>query len=321
MKEHSGGLLAIAVVFLFPSLLGAQGSARDALSTFPSDTQQFAYSNLAQLRAQPDYSLIQNRLLSPQLKSFMDFFRSMGMDPDQDVDEVTLGWHGDLNDDSAYYGLAWGRFQPEKVHDFFSQQKLSWQQYGGYDLYAFGSGEARRDIFFAFFSSSSAVFGRLHDVKTLIDVHAGSKPALNRVSEFAKYEVELEGTSPQWGIATGDAAANRAAPWLGSSEKLPFDPKVLLAPVRAVLYRMDWSSGVTTRMSIVCDSQQSASLLAQLITAWQSVRASAPETHPGVSQFIRGLEVQANGSRVELTGNAPLQVVGQILSGPAPPTN
>ena len=315
-RRALGGLLrAIAALSLFPGLLLGQSSARDALSVFPADTQQLAYSNLAQLRAQPDYEQIQQRLLTPQLKTFMDFLRSMGTDPDKDVDEVTLGWHGDLDDASAYYGLAWGRFQPEKVHDFFVQQKLPWQEYGGYDLYAFGSGESRRDIFFAFFSSSSAALGRLSDLKTLIDVHAGTHPALDLKPDFVKYEAELEGTSAQWGIATGAAAANRAAPWLAGG-KLPFDPKALLTPVQAVLYRMDWGSGFTTHMSVVCDSEQSASLLAQLVTAYRDVRPAA-SVSPAVSSFIQGLQVQASGSRVELTGSAPVQFVDQIMSGPS----
>lgn len=223
MKNLFRNALAVLAAFLsFPALLAAQGSARDALSIFPSDTEQLAYSNLTQLRAQPNYVEIQSRLLSPQIRSFMDFFRSMGIDPDKDVDEVTLGWHGDLADASAYYGLAWGEFQPDKVHDFFTQQKLTWQQYEGYDLYAFGSGSARRDIFFTFLSSSAALFGRLGDLKALLDTRAGTRPALGSNADFVKYEAELEGTSPQWGIATGSAAANRAAPWLVGGRKNAF---------------------------------------------------------------------------------------------------
>lgn len=310
----------VVVASLFPAGLRAQSSARDALAIFPSDTQQFAYSNLADLRAQPDYQQIRSRLLSPQLKSFMNFIRSMGTDPEKDVDEVTLGWRGDFSDSSAYFGLAWGRFDPQRVHDYFIQQKLPRQQYGGYDLYAFGSGQARKDIFFAFFNYAQAAFGRLNDLQTMIDVRAGSKPALNTQDDFVKYEAELEGTSPQWGIATGAAAANRAAPWLAGGAKLPFDPHALLGPVQAVLYRLDWSSGFTTHMSVVCDSLQSASLLAQLVTAWQNVRgAPAEKVDPDISNFIHGLQVEAKGTRVEITGSGPLQMVDQIMNGPPMP--
>ncbi len=306
-----------AAICLFPALLAGQSSGRDALSMFPADTQEFAYSNLAQLRSQPDYQVIQTRLLNSQLQGFTDFLRSLGVDPDKDVDEVTLGWHGSPIDPSAYYGLASGRFDPGKVHDFFVQQNLPWQQYGGYDLYAYGSGSGARDLYFAFLSYSTAAFGRLGDLKTLLDVRAGSKPALDSKADFVKYEGELEGISPQWGIATGAAAANHAAPWLAGGGNLPFDPQSLLAPIRAVLYRIDWDSGFTMHMSVVCDSVQSASMLSRLITAWQSVgQAPDPNMNPALTNFVQGLQVTSDGSRVELTGSAPMEIVGQILSGP-----
>lgn len=304
---------------LFPALAAAQSSARDALSLFPADTQELAYSNLTQLRSQPNYGTIEAGLLNAQLRGFTSFMRSIGIDPDKDVDEVTLGWHGSPIDPSAYYGLAWGRYDPGKVHDYFVEQKLTWQQYGGYDLYAFGSGDASRDLYFSFLSYSTAAFGRLGDLKTLIDVRAGSKPALETKQDFAKYEDELEGSSPQWGIATGAAAVSQAAPWLSGGGKLPVDPQSLLTPVKAVLYHIDWDSGFGMHMTVVCDSVQSASMLAQLVTAWQSARpAPDPNTNPAVNNFIQGLQVQSNGSRVELAGSAPVEVVGQILSGPPP---
>jgi hypothetical protein len=322
-RVRGAALHVAAAICLFPALLAGQSSGRDALSMFPADTQEFAYSNLSQLRSQPDYAVIQARLLNSQLRGFTDFLRSMGIDPDRDVDEVTLGWHGSPIDPTAYFGLAWGRFDPGKVHDYFVQQNLPWMQYGGYDLYAFGSGDPSRDLYFAFLSYSTAAFGRLGDLKSLMDVRTGSKPALDTKADFVKYESELEGTSPQWGIATGAAAASHAAPWLAGGGKLPFDPQGLFTPVRAVLYHLDWDSGFAMHMTVVCDSIQSASMLARLVTAWQNVRQSPDTgTSPGMTAFIQGLQVQADGARVELTGSAPVEIVGQILSGPPqPPTN
>ncbi len=312
--------IAAIVLCFFPALLSAQSSARDALSMFPADTQELAYSNLVQLRSQPNYETIEAGLLNSQLRGFTNFVRTVGIDPDKDVDEVTLGWHGSPIDPSAYYGLAWGRFDPGKVHDYFVEQKLTWQQYGGYDLYAFGSGDARQDLYFSFLSYSAAAFGRLGDLKTLIDVRAGSKPALETKADFTKYEDELEGSSAQWGIATGAAAVTHATPWLGGGGQLPIEPQSLLTPVKAVLYHIDWDSGFGMHMTVVCNSVQSASMLAQLVTAWQSARLSPqPNTNSAINSFVQGLQVEANGSRVELAGSAPVEVVGQILSGPPPP--
>jgi hypothetical protein len=312
---------ALAAACLFPALLAGQSSARDALTIFPADTQEFAYSNLAELRSQPNFQVIQARLLNSQMRGFTGFLRSMGVDPNNDVDEVTLGWHGSPIDPSAYYGLALGRFDPGKVHNYVVEQNLPWQQYGGYDLYAYGAGSGAQDLYFAFLSYSTAAFGRLGDLKMLLDVRAGSKPALESKASFVKYESELEGTSPQWGIATGPAAANQAAPWLAGGAKLPFDPQSALSPVRAVLYRIDWANNFTMRMSVVCDSVQSATLLARLITAWQGVQqAPGANLNPAITGFVQSLQVSSNGARVELTGSGPVEVLGQILNGPVHPS-
>ena len=106
----------IAILLLFPALSRGQGGGRDSLSIFPSDTQQLVYSNLAQLRALPDYSQIRQLLFTQQLRTLEDSLRSMGTDPEKDVDEVTLGWRGDPSS-TSFFGLAEGRLQPDQVHD------------------------------------------------------------------------------------------------------------------------------------------------------------------------------------------------------------
>jgi hypothetical protein len=312
----------LAAAMFVPAGLRGQSAARDALSTFPADTEQLAYSNLAQLRALPNYAAIQQRLLTPQLSNFQDFLRSMGTDPDKDVSEVTLGWRGDPSDLAGFFGLAWGNFDPDHVHEYFQSRQLAYQHYGAYDLYPFGSGAGRHDLFFAFLSSSSAIFGRLHDIKTLIDVLAGKQPALGSNPQFVSWEGELEGTAPQWGMATGLAAANRAAPWLAAGTHMTVDPKVLLTPVRAVLYRIDWGDGFTTHMSVICASDQDAAVIAKVVNAWQVASGNdSQRLGTGLETFVQNLQVSANGSRVEINGSGPLDIVDKIFAGPAKPNN
>ena len=79
---------------LLPARLSGQAVVRDAMASFPTDTQQLAYMNLAQFRGMADYPLIRRYLLTSQLRDFQDFLRSVGVDPEKDVDEVVLGWRG-----------------------------------------------------------------------------------------------------------------------------------------------------------------------------------------------------------------------------------
>ncbi len=305
-----------AVTLLFPARLRGEGLAREALSSFPDDTVQFVYTNLAEVHASPAYPQIRQRLLSPQLRDFMDFLRSMGTDPEKDVDEVVLGWRGAASDSANFFGLASGRFQPEQARELFTQKQVPSREYAGFDLYAFGSGQGSSNLFFSFLSSSLAVFGRLNDLTALLDARSGARARLESNSNLAGWEAELAGSAPQWGFMAGRAAANMAIPWLTGGAKLPADRDALLGPVQGVLYRVEWSTGFSVRLSIVCQNAEGASALAQVLTFLRD-SPPAPTANPStqISSLLQGLAVETDGSRVELSGSGPVAVVDQFLRG------
>ena len=309
------GLCAFASMLQFPARVSGQGVAREALSSFPLDTQQVTYVNLAQLRALEEYPQIRRRVLIYQLRDFQEFLRSMGTDPDKDIDEVVMGWRGEQS--TGFFGQAEGRFDLERVHRYFTDQRIPIQQYNGYDLYTYGSGEGAADVFFVFLNPTSAAFGHKHELTELLDVRAGTRPALDSNAAFVEWEAELEGASAQWGIATGKAAANQAGPWLNAGAKQALDPSVVFAPVRAVLYRVDWGSTITTHLTIICQNSETASAFGTLLTLWRDSRptATANPLPSSLATLLQGLEIQASGSRVEMTGSAPLDAVDQLMRG------
>lgn len=319
MRQQSNsyrlGGLARGIILLhliFPSLTRAQGLARDALAAFPADTQQVAYLNLGQLRSLAEYPQIRNYLLNRQFRDFQDFLRSLGVDSERDVDEVMLGWR---TESGSLVGRADGRFDGDRVRKLIVQQQMPVRQYGGYELYSFGTGEDPADVVFVFLSPSSAAFGKMRDLKELLDVRSGDKPALETNAAFVAWEAELEGTSPQWGISTGKMAAGQAAPWLAAGGKQVLDPNAIFGAVQAVLYRTEWNSGVTTHVSILCQTSEAASALAQLLAILRDARpaAGANSLPAGLLTLLQGLEVQASGPRVELTTTAPLEAMEQLV--------
>ena len=309
-----GVVAALWVVVSNPGLLCAQQAARAGLTSFPVDTQQVAYSNFAQLRSSPDYPQIRQHVLYQQLHGFQQFLRSVGVDPEKDVDEVMLGWRGESLSGPGSFGLAAGRFESDKVREFFRQTRLPVQSYAGFDLFAFGSGADSADTFFTFLDSALAAFGRLHDLKALLDVHEGSAPALEANQTLQSYEAELEETAPQWGILTGKAAANVAAPWLSGGKKNSIDMTAFLQPVQAVLYRVDWDGGFIANISVVCKTGESAAGLFKLLNILKSAPAfSAAAGGAGSASLLQNLDARQNGSRLELNASGPAEALDQIL--------
>jgi hypothetical protein len=309
-------VLAGLAILCSPALLAADELPAEALATFPADTLQVAFTNLAVLRSLPAYPQIRQRVLSHQLRAFQDFLRPMGIDPDRDVDEVMIGWRGEMAGPSGYLGLAAGRFQPDLVQKYFDRTGLPALAYAGASLYAFGSGSDANDLFFTFLDSSVAAFGRLTDVKAMLDARQGASNALNSNSDFVSWEGELEGTAPQWGILNGKSTSNLGALWFGGAGQKSVDLSSMTRSVRALLYRVQWDTGFTSRLVLVCDSADNAKGFATLVDLLHQAAAQPAATgSQGLPPLLQNLEAHRDGARVELDVSGPPEALDQVLGG------
>ena len=311
-----GGLPLLVMLgsLLFPAASRADQLPQVAFNTFPADTLQIAFMNLAELRSLSAYPQIRDRIMSRQLHAFQDFLRPVGVDINKDVDEVMVGWRGDLAGPTAYLGLAAGRFQPGLVQKYFDHVSLPVQVYAGSNLYAFGSGADPNDLFFTFPDSSVAAFGRLADMKAMLDVQQGSMNSLSANSDFVNWDGELEGTAPQWGILNGKSAANLAAMWLAGSGRRDVDFSSMARGVRALLYRIQWDSGFSAHLVLVCDTPASAKGLATLLDLLhKAAQQPAASGNAGLPPILQNIETHLDGARVELDVSGPPEMLDQIL--------
>ena len=299
---------------LFPAPLVADQLPGEALNTFPADTLQVSFTNLATLRTLAVYPQIRQRILNRQLRAFEDFLRPMGIEPEKDIDEIMLGWRGETVGPSGYLGLASGRFQPALIQQYIQQTGLPARQYDEADIYAFGSGGGADDLFFTFLDSTLAAFGRLGDLKAMLDARQGSINALNSNTDFVNWQGELEGTSPQWGILNGKSAGNLAGGWLAPSGQKNVDLSSLGRSVRALLYRVQWDSGFSAALFMVCDTPETAAGFNNLVGLLQQA-AKQPPTSGGIAlpSILQSIHTERDGARLELDVSGPPELLDQIL--------
>jgi hypothetical protein len=308
-------LLLLASALLFFCLpLRAQELGREAIAVFPPDTTQLTFADLAELRTQPGYWQIHLFLFSQRAKDFESMFSSLGDDPEKNVDEVVLGWRNGKMDASTFFGLAEGNFDSSAIQTMVSQKHLPVVDYAGYMLAGYPSGP-RSGLYFAFLDSNTAAFGRLADLKTLIDGYVGNKPSLSSNAKFAAWASELEGSAPQWGITTGAGAAQLATPWLMGSGGSASTLTPFFQPIDAVLYRVSWSSDFTAHISIVCENSETAGTLSRLLDVWQNSPAALQKLPLSVQKFVQGLEISNTGARVEMKGSGPPDLLGELFQG------
>ena len=320
-KERTIRSLVLAVlllgglgVLLFPVPVAADQLPGEALNTFPADTLQVAFTNLAVLRSLSVYPQIRQRILNRQMRAFEDFLRPMGIEPEKDIDEVMLGWRGEMVGPAGYLGLAAGRFQPALIQQYFEHTGLPSRQYDGADLYAFGSGADPDDLFFTLFDSSIAAFGRLSDLKAMLDARQGSINALNSNADFVNWQGELDSTAPQWGIMNGKSAGNLAGAWMAPSGQKNVDLSSLGRSVRALLYRVQWDTGFTAQLFMVCNTPENAAGFATLIGLLQQAgKQSTPASATALPPILQSIETHRDGPRLELDVSGPPELLDQIL--------
>jgi hypothetical protein len=81
-----------------------------------------------------------------------------------------------------------------------------------------------------------------------------------------------------------------------------------------VLYRFDWASGLSMHMSVMCRTAQDAASLGQVLAFVRAARPTTDaSTSPGAAVLIQGLDVQTNGSRIEVSGSVPINIADQIF--------
>lgn len=311
--KKNGFLIGLMAFLLFSTLAHGQEVAQQALSIFPPDTRQVAYVDLAQLRTLPNYRQLRGLLLNRQMAAFEQFLRSMGVDPEKDVSAAIVGWRGDPAKGSLMFGLAAGNFNPVEAQSFIAQENLPRVEYQGFTLDAFGAGHSSQDLFFTFLNGGLAAFGGLADLKTLVDAYQGRHPALGSNQDFVKWENALDGSSPEWGVTTGKAALDAAAPWLPSAQLSQFER--VIGPVKAVLYQANWQGSFSTEISIVCENAGSARTLAELLSIWRDSASLTGRRPADINGFIQGLDINASGDKVTLDGQGPPSTAAQLLRG------
>ncbi|MDE3180526.1 MAG: hypothetical protein KGM47_12800, partial [Acidobacteriota bacterium] len=204
----------------------------------------------------PNYRQIRQALLNHEMRLFEDFLDSIGSSPGKSADEVVAGLRG--GESQQLFGMASGQFNPSKAQDFINKEQLPTRQYDGYTLDAFGPGLSRDDLFFTFVNPGLAAFGRLNDLEALLDGYIGQRATISSNKNFVDWVASLDGSGPEWGVTTGKAALNLAAPWLLNSSKQKLDLASVIGPLRAVLYQANWDNGFTAQITAICQNPQSA---------------------------------------------------------------
>jgi len=292
----------LPAALLGPTALRAQDLVKDALQSFPTQSVRLEYSNSAKLRKLPDYTVLRQRYLGPQLQKLEKSLSQLGIQ-ESDVDELVLGWQAgssglDLN------GLALGRFNSKSVATSAAGAGFSPSPMADQTAYCFGP--ETTDMCAVVLGDSEGAFGTRSSLAAMLEARAGRAANLSSNSQFKTLMDEARTEAPIWGVAVGPGVADWFKGSMPGQENLQLDWSQAFATVQALSYRVDAGDKVNLQVRLDCTTTQAASSLRQLLDGLKTFQQLAWQNqHPNQPNPFQALEVDSAGQRVNLKLIAP----------------
>ncbi len=247
-------LLAMAAAPVWSASLGS--SARTII---PSEVQQIISVDYRALRSSSTAMALKERVLPENLKQFETALRGMGLDLDQDVDQLDFI---SFRDGSTLHtiGIAQGQFPTTQFARRMAVRKVKPAKYRLADLYPAASG-----MQMTFLDPATMLFGDAASVKLALDTRDGELPSLNTNSRIADLMGGIE-DGTVWSVLDANGTQNMMRSALGDASRLA-DYDTVKKRLVGSRYTMNFSGGVNLDLDVFTSDSFTAGALSSLVKA------------------------------------------------------
>lgn len=254
----------LGIVFLLSAALCLPATAaplsNNARTVVPQAVQQIISVDYRELRDSSTARALKDQVIPDSVKQFESALRSVGIDPERDVEQITfVSYHG-LKNVVYHVGIAQGPFQQKEFLAKAKAKKIKPQKYLLSDIYPMGSG-----FQMVFLDPITILFGEKTAILGAIDVRDNGAASLASNDTIGDLITRID-TAPVWSVLdqTGTQSMVRSA--LGQAGALTnFDAvkKRLLASD----YIMDFTNGVNFDVAVETSDNLTAASLSGLMKA------------------------------------------------------
>jgi len=251
--------LCVCMIVLTVSAWGSAmpSSARTAI---PSDVQQIITVDYRALKNSDTAMALKAQVLPPSLKEFEGQLKSIGINPDKDVDELTFASYRAGKAGIKVVGVAQGSFTSKTVLQKMRLNKVKPLKYRDSNIYPMSGG-----MDMMFLDENTLLFGDLGAVKGALDARDGYTSGLDSNSQIADMIGPVE-SGVVWSVLDQQGTQNMLLSALGDAGKLA-DFDMIKRRVLGSRYTMNFQSGVNFDLDVVTSDSVTAGTLSSLVKA------------------------------------------------------
>src|SRR5271166_1708511 len=255
MKQFLTGLFLSGVMSVPAFSAPLSSSARAAI---PSAIQQIISVDYRALRDSPTAHALRDRVLPDYLKQFETALKGVGIDPDKDVEQLTLISYRSKGTHSI--GIAQGTFKKAEFLQKMRTAKVRPEKYQLSYLYPMGSG-----MQLVFLDPSTILFGENASIKGAIDVRDNGAESLESNNTINGLIGEVD-NAPMWSVLDQLGTQNMFRSALGQAASVG-DYDVVKKRLLASDYVMNFDNGVTFDLNVKTSDTMTAATMATLLKA------------------------------------------------------
>jgi hypothetical protein len=247
-------------VMLLSAVAAAMPLGSSARSAIPADIQQIISVDYRALKESDTAMALKQQVLPPALKEFEVALKGIGINPDQDVDQLTFASFRMGKQGVRVVGIAQGEFALKAVLKRLAVHKVKPVKYHDTNVYPMSGG-----MQMTFLDDSTLLFGDSTAVKGALDARDGYTLALDSNSQMVDMVGSVD-SGTVWSVLDQEGTQNMLRSAMGDASKLA-DYDTIKKRLLGSHYTMNFQDGVNFDLDVVTEDSITAATLSTLVKA------------------------------------------------------
>src|SRR5579872_171414 len=260
-----------------------------ARSCVPADLLQLISVDYRSLKDSPTAMQLKQQLMPDNIKQFEAALKSIGLDPDKDVDTLTFASFRSGKQGVKTVGIASGPFNMKAILKKMKLQKYVPKKYNNSDIYPMEGG-----FVMSFLDDSSLLFGDSTSLKAALDTRDGQTMGLDTNGTMADMMTDVD-SAPVWSILDQQGTQNALHSAMGDASKIA-DYDTVKKRLVGSRYAMSFNSGVNFDMTVITSDSTTAATVASLLKGYMLYKKMSAT--PAEKVAVDNTSVDSDGQNV-----------------------
>jgi hypothetical protein len=299
----------VSVIVLIATSLPVFGSSLGTATraVIPNEVQQIINVDYRRMKNSDTAMAMKTKLMPPNLKQFEDALKGVGIDPDKDLDQITIASFRTKEHNLEMVGVAQGTFPLKKIKGKLTKEKIKGKKVNGSLIYPMAGGMSM-----VFLDDWTMLFGDEKAVQAGLNARDNSAESLNSNSQVTDMIASVDqGTI--WSVLDAKGTQTMLQSVLGAASNLT-EYDTVKKQLLGSRYTMDFDRGVDFNLSVVTADSVTAATLSTLLKAgmlFKKMNASPTE-----KTALDATNVDSDASRLIVHFKADDKSFQQLLESP-----